>query len=114
MREIKFRAWVKSEKAMIQHREVIERAHLQFNDSLNNTDIVMQYTGLKDKNNVEIFEGDLLHCPSIELAYYKVVFDNGCFELYHRLSRWGLLSRLYELTEPEVIGNIYENPELLK
>lgn len=79
--------------------------------------VVMQYTGLKDKNGKEIYEGDI-----ISYKYYrgfsggekeiiaKVEFIDGCFGFYEFV---GYFNR-YDLNESKVIGNIYENPELLK
>lgn len=58
---VKLRAWVVKDKAMIGHREVIERAHNQFNDSLSsdNPDIIMMSTFIRCRN-IEVFEDDIL------------------------------------------------------
>lgn len=57
----KFRAWVKSENTMIAHREVIERAHFQFEDRIGeDNDIVMQCTGLEDRSGKLVYEGDIV------------------------------------------------------
>ena len=119
-REIKFRAWVESDKAMIQHREVIERAHLQFNDSLNHSDIVMQYTGLKDKNGKEIYEGDITNYGEVKW-FNSLCWDGGGSMhsgFYFDMVQYD--PEIQELDyhigfdeEIEVIGNIYENPDLL-
>ena len=84
----------------------------------------MQYTGLKIKNQ-EVYEDDIIKARKDFI--YKVVFENGSFVLQHLNKfadkenlRWGLLSRLFDadmqdiLKECEVIGNIYENQELLE
>lgn len=112
MREIKFRAWHNAKRKMqswdwiLGHTQVpyILRGMLQ-------TLELMQYTGLKDKNGVEIYEGDVL---AAEGMYNDVVvFQNACFEakggdLYESIAA------LPEHYGPmEVIGNIYENPELM-
>ena len=86
---------------------------------------LLQFTGLLDKQGVEIYEGDVLKISNISVL--RCEFRNGCFVLVHSKEfagvdnlLWGNLGRLYdagmndifELTE--VIGNIYENPELLE
>ena len=76
---------------------------------------LMQSTGLKDKNGVEIFEGDILTsnvqpCKMvnpIKDGYGVVRFENGMFKL-------GSISLVTFISKMEVIGNIYENPELLE
>ena len=77
----------------------------------------IQYTGLKDKNGIEIYELDILQ---IELDWgygpakilSKVYFENGCFRAKALNSNEDTL--LIELPPCEVVGNVYENPELLK
>jgi len=77
---------------------------------------VGEYTGLKDRNGREIYEGDIVHRKFQEtnnLAIRKVVFQNDGFKLQETGLFTGL-SMLYPSLEfIEVIGNIYENPELL-
>jgi hypothetical protein len=71
---------------------------------------IMQYTGLKDKNGQEIYEGDIVIIgPNLIPTTMEVVFTSGQF-IYSRDDRFTAMSY------PEyanVIGNIYENPELL-
>ena len=71
---------------------------------------IMQYTGLKDKNNKEIYEGDILF-ESFGERYYKVVFENGSFRAEIEEYSLDLMDVAHCC---EIIGNIYENPELIK
>lgn len=86
---------------------------------------VGQYTGLKDKNGREIFEGDIVEAKdpykynSKEIFYTcEVVFTEGAaFMLKHTYENWGTVGiRYFGLRdmELEVIGNIHDNPEQLK
>lgn len=71
---------------------------------------VGQYTGLNDKNNVKIFEGDILKFRS---GIYSVEWDN---EHSKFLQRDGQFSRELHIwiAKSEIVGNIHDNPELLK
>lgn len=70
--------------------------------------IFLQFTGLKDKNGKEIYEGDVVRVLG-EPNYYEVQWDDGAFVLDWYSSK----SLLWSLTV-EIISNIYENPELIK
>lgn len=77
-----------------------------------NNPILMQYTGLKDKNGKEIYEGDILSTGNLESGHriVEVYFKDGCFYTKDEsFKKW----RVAGWRTTEIIGNIYENPELL-
>ena len=77
--------------------------------------VIMQSTGLKDKNGKEIFEGDIVKMSKdvySEPTYYEVVRHyGGAYRLESKQHGCELWLRH---TDCEVVGNIYENPELLE
>jgi uncharacterized phage protein (TIGR01671 family) len=75
--------------------------------------VVEQFTDLLDKNGKEIFEGDIVRgLLNPEYENFIVVFDHGCFSIKRPIAE-GCIS-LFEMIETKVIGNIHENPELVK
>jgi len=104
MREIKFRAWDKDIKKMLEVNfyQYIFFQYLHYTYPQDNT--LMQFTGLFDKEGKEIYEGDIV------IEGYKGKY--GTYEVKWNVKGFNLGSE--DGDEYEVIGNIYENPELLE
>ncbi len=120
MREIKFRAWDASESKMLYH----DVNYMTSSDLLRSyDDTIMQYTCLKDKNGKDIYEGDIVqvdnHIPEDgEDESFDVItqckWDKGMFVLKDKaFGHWTRQLR-HSPERLKVIGNIYENPELLE
>jgi hypothetical protein len=111
-RPIKFRVWD------FFHKQWITGAAIELNGCIINTSfaepvtncVALQYTGLTDKNGVPIYEGDIIHLKFGELnANLVVKWDKYMGLKYHN---GGWTSLVHVDTHGEVIGNIFENPEL--
>lgn len=130
MREIEFRAWLKDEKRMVVDEQVFiplivtNKGIMKLNPNIREDNyyfvgeqeedyILMQYTGLKDKKLKKIFEGDIV---KFDNKLYKVIWDNDeCrFGLTNNVENTLLLLTSWRMQKLEVIGNIYENRELIE
>ena len=142
-RELKFRAWSKKRNklyevlvllkdkmnglwAKCRGLDIIEQKDIVI-DVQPKDCIIMQYTGLKDKNSKEIYEGDILDSISgawdirglVDFGmwgwqidgYYKEDKTKWCFNFGEIMQCYEQIDRFEDF---EIIGNIYENPELLE
>jgi len=124
MRDIKFRAFARDRKAMydnvgyIPHingfsiipKDSVTGGTLEPMNSHSHNIELMQYTGLKDRNDIEIYEGDIVKLSGIKKTT-RIEFIDGAFFVvgYGELHIW----ICEDWCSFEVIGNIYENKELL-
>ena len=119
MREIKFRAWDKINKEMFNVESINFQERRVYRDVVSYRDFndieLMQYTGLKDKNEKEIYEGDIFF-ESFGERYYKVIFENASFRAEFGGDFDEYSFDLIDVVAQgcEVVGNIYENSELIK
>lgn len=120
----KFRAWLKNDKEIIDVDEIhwfdgeldIIGDYITFVRKADEIEL-MQSTGLKDKNGKEIFEGDIVDYKGRKAVIkwhgsYASFIYRFVDELNKRSAEWYQLYLAY--LKCEVIGNIYENPELLE
>jgi len=119
-REIKFRAWDKDNITMqyVGARHWFKLASgLLLATEANEDWELMQYTGLKSKSGVEIYEGDIIFAKMMSISpigtYVKVVFDKGSFQVEDKKGDRCWNDYLI-MINGEVIGNVWENSELLK
>lgn len=117
----KFRAWDKDERAMLDvHGINFDAQGIWTNELIDDESdgnfifiddvVLMQSTGLKDKNGVEIYEGDIIRGPyDTGIIGYEMVTTEVKYDLLK-----GLQLGQFDLNITEVIGNIYENSELLE
>lgn len=125
MKNLKFRVWHKEERKML-YEEIIGESFVWLHKEKQPIEI-MQSTGLKDKNNVEIFENDILEVDYQGQKFFsnyvgQVEYSKGCFWCIKHNGYGGDRYTLSGLTDDtrtyrstlKIIGNIYENPELLK
>lgn len=121
-REIKFRVWSEKNKKMLEIQKHSFKTGKSMPYGYNiayDFGELMQYTGLKDENGKEIYEGDILSIKIysrdkiIVQCKALVEFKDGCFGVIWGYDKSFLSLKSFFNTKFEVVGNKYENPEIL-
>jgi len=124
MREIKFRVWHKQMNKMLDNDWLIA-ANVIYSKMIDNKEVeLMQFTELSDNKGKEIYESDIINVTNCECTGYddqgneiyvdcigKVLFEDGTFVFDGHSA--GTIPLSAFISEMKVIGNIYQNPELL-
>ena len=113
VRSLKFRAWSKQDK-ILHKPQTLQEIHSNGIGLPQNDRIMLQFIGLKDKNGKEIYEGDIIEKNKRE--WFEVIWVEDEAKFFHKRIKgirngeetWHII-----LFDGKVIGNIYENPELL-
>ena len=115
-RDIKFKFWLGHTKKMTYEHSLIEISHVawDFTEDI----IALQFTGMVDKNGKEIYEGDIVKWgyphdefesePQVTVIKYEIDGSKPICGFLMPLTQYGVIPQM------EVIGNIYQNPELLE
>ena len=124
MRELKFRGWFNSSPAFKDH----PNGHYKYFDGIEDAGywsdpgscILQQFTGLKDKSGIDIYEGDVLQClyeqeEEPEIVIGEVIFneEEAVYSLLSEEETDYLFNAQVDIYA-KIIGNIYEHPEILE
>lgn len=125
-REIRFRAWNGKFMVLPQYGDWVSFDGVPYTQKYNTPNIeiekakdyiLMQSTGLKDKNGKDIYEGDIIRFDDRVASVGEVVYDSGSFK--SQMPAFGIYWKLNhkntsKKNRVEVIGSVFENPELLE
>ena len=126
MREIKFRIWNCHGQVMHQWHELVEKNKIHLLDGQQSMYKAMQYTGVKDKNDVEIYEDDIVRFAD-KYEWYRSPFrsEDEIKDILEDHVKYPYKQKLVKIPESykwllsgeiqtywEVVGNIHQNPEL--
>lgn len=115
MRDIKFRAWHINDKEMLGHKDAclipLFTPSFRYRDG---ETVLMQFTGLKDKSGVEVYEGDVVKYLTHTTHVFWSPQDFGFVHYNEVIGGYAGLSFFIGYKDFEVIGNIHQHPKLLE